>query len=167
SAVKATTCSTTRSSARSMRTRGLTLRSERRRIRCSASLPRRGCRGECNWRCELLSNVGQVGNLRPIVNRPRAGPWEQLWGRRHTGLHRIHLNVTSNPLELRLIANQPIIAFILPERLPRQPHHPVTLPRSESLERLHQLGNRHARSDQKMHVVGHDAITVEIVMAKM
>src|SRR5262249_52939676 len=52
-----TTCSTTPSSARSIRTPGSTTGPERRRIRCSASSPHRACRGVCSLPYGLLSET--------------------------------------------------------------------------------------------------------------
>ena len=112
----------------------------------------------------LLRHVGQVGNLRPIVNRPGAGPRKFLWRFDEPCLNRIHLDVARNPLKLRSVANQPIIAFDLPKRLTGKAKHPVRLPRCESLERVSQLGDLHTRSDQQVHMVRHNDIRVDLVV---
>src|SRR6266403_5100367 len=65
------------------------------------------------------ANVGQDGILRPIVNRAAAGPRKLLGCRRQSRLDRIHLDVIRDPPKLRLVANQPIVALVLPERLSR------------------------------------------------
>lgn len=70
----------------------------------------------------------------------------------------------SNPRKLRLVPNQAIMAFILPKRLPGETEDSIALPGSESLERLHQLGNLYQRSYQEMNVVRHHDIGVELVM---
>ena len=79
-------------------------------------------------------------------------------------MYRIHLDVTSNSLKLGRIANQSIIAFVLPERLPGEAWFPIALPGSKTLERLHQPGNLHPRSDQEMDMVPQDDILVEIIV---
>jgi hypothetical protein len=111
--------------------------------------------------------VGQVVNLRPIVNRPGARPLKLLGHCRQASIHRIHLDVTSNAPNLRLIANQSIVALVLPEWLPSGAQDLVALPRCESLERLRQLGHLHEWSDQEVNVVAHDDITVEMVVFQM
>src|ERR1017187_7816864 len=105
-----------------------------------------------------------MASCRPIVNRPSAGPRKILRLARYSCFHRIHLDITGNPLELRLVADEPIIALVLPERLPRVAEHSVTLPRGKPLERLHQPRNLHARSDQQMNVARHDDICVDLVV---
>jgi hypothetical protein len=112
----------------------------------------------------LLRHVGQVGNLRPIVNRPCAGPQKFLWRFDEPCLNGIHLDVTHNSLKLRMIADQSIIAFDLLKRPAGESEHPVSLPRCKPLERVRQLGDLHTRSDQHVHVVGHDDTRVEFVV---
>ena len=111
--------------------------------------------------------MGQIVNLRPIVNRPGAGPWKLFWRGRQLAPHRIHLDVIGNPLKLRLVADHPIKALVLPERLPGEAQNSVALPGSESLERLHHLGNLHQRSHQEMNVVRHHDIGVKLVVSQV
>jgi hypothetical protein len=67
----------------------------------------------------------RIVNLRPIVNRPAAGPGKLFGRSRQPGLHGIDLDVVRDPLKFRFIADQPIIALALPERLPGEPEKPV------------------------------------------
>jgi hypothetical protein len=106
--------------------------------------------------------VGQVGNLRPIGNRPRAGPRKLLRHRHQPRIHRVHFDVADNSPKLSLVPNEPIIAFILPEGLTSETEHLVTLPRRESLKRLHHFGNIDARSHKQMNMIRHYDKRVEI-----
>src|SRR5258708_5752701 len=69
-----------------------------------------------------------------------------------------------NPFKLGPVANESIIALFLPKRLSGEAQHFVALSGGESLERLHQLGNLYAWSDQEVNVVSHDDITVKIIV---
>ena len=111
-----------------------------------------------------MANVGQVGNLRPIVNRPATGPQKLLGRPNQPRVDRLHLNIPSNPPKLRSIANQSIITLVLPKRTPRQTQGAIPLSRRKSLKRLHNLGHRHPRSDQQVYVVRHDDVSVQIVV---
>jgi len=71
--------------------------------------------------------VGQGGNLRPIGNRPGAAPPKCLRAPHQSSSNGIHFDISADPLELRQIPNQPIIAFILPER-PGTTEHSIRLP---------------------------------------
>jgi hypothetical protein len=51
-----------------------------------------------------LSVVGQIDNLRPIVYRPRTGPWKLLRRRSEAGSDRIHLDVERDAVKLGYIA---------------------------------------------------------------
>src|ERR1019366_4160667 len=108
-------------------------------------------------------NVGQVVNLRPIVNRPGAGPWKLFRCSRQHGRYRVPLDVMNHALKLRIVANQPIIALILPEWLASESQHSVALPGSESFERLHHLGNCLQWSHQEMNVVRHNDKRMELI----
>ena len=60
-----------------------------------------------------LNKVGQVGNLRPIGNRP--GPRKLLRLGYEARMHGVHFNVSDNSVKLGITSNQSIIAFILPK----------------------------------------------------
>src|SRR5258708_14099023 len=111
-------------------------------------------------------NVGQVCNLRPIFNRPGAGPEKFPWRFDQPGIHRIHLDVCRDPLKLRPISNQPIIAFNLPKRLPSKAKYPVRLPRCVALDRMSHLGDLHLWGYQEVHVVRHDYERMKVVVAQ-
>jgi hypothetical protein len=111
-------------------------------------------------------NVGQVCNLRPIFNRPGAGPEKLLWSFDQPGVYRIHLDVSRDPLKLRSISNQPIVALNLPERLPGKAQDPVRLSGCETFERVSQLGDLHTRSKQEMYVIRHDDKRVELIITQ-
>jgi hypothetical protein len=115
----------------------------------------------------LNNNVGQVVNLRPIVNRPTAAPAKLFRRSRQPRRHRIHRNVISDSLKLRLVANQPIVALILPERMPGQSKHLIAFASCESLKRLHHLGNLNQGSHQEMNVIRHHNVGVELVMPQL
>src|SRR5579872_1330307 len=115
------------------------------------------------------SKVGQVGNLRPIGNRPAcvrrlstqpkptsAGPAKLLRSGNQPSLHRIHLDVPRNPPKLRFIPHQMIVTRILPKRLSGKPQNPISLPGCKPLERVHQLRNLHLWSNQSVNMVSHD-----------
>src|SRR5450759_2617346 len=108
-------------------------------------------------------NVGQVVNLRPIVNRPGAGPSKLSRRWRQPRRYRVPLDVMNNPLKLRIVANQPIIALVLPEWLASESQHSVALPGSESFERLHHLGNCLQWSHQEMNMVRHNDKRMELI----
>ncbi len=110
--------------------------------------------------------VGQVANLRPIVNRPGAGPGKLLRSRHNPRIHRIHYDIPSDPPKLRLIPNHAIIALFLPERSSGQSQNPISLSRRESLERLHQPGNLYVGSDQHVHMVRHDDVAVQMEVSE-
>ena len=112
-----------------------------------------------------LAHVGQVANLRPIVNRPTAGPAKLFRRSGQTGCHRVHFKVTSDSFKFGLIPNQSIVAFILPERTPGLSEYTISFPSRKSLERLSHFGNRDARRDEEVNVVGHHDIVVQLVDA--
>jgi hypothetical protein len=99
--------------------------------------------------------VGQVGNLPPIENRRRARPRKFLRRCSQANLNGIHLNVSNNVPKFGFVTNQSIIALVLPEMTSRKAEDSITLPSSESLERLHDIRNLPQRSDQKMDMVCH------------
>src|SRR5580692_10669066 len=68
-----------------------------------------------------------------IFNRPCAGPLEYFWCCYQAGPHWIHLDVRGYAIEFLRIANQTIVAFVLPERAPGSSEHTVGFPRGESL----------------------------------
>ena len=115
----------------------------------------------------LPTDVGQVVNLRPIVNRPTARPAKLFRRSRQPCRHRIHLNVLTNPLKLGLVTNQPIIALILPEQPPGQSKHLIALTSRESLERLHHLANLNQGRHQEMNVIRHHDVGVELIMPQL
>jgi hypothetical protein len=116
---------------------------------------------------KLPTDVGQVGNLRPIVNRPTAGPAKLFWRSRQPRCHWIHLNVITNSLKFRLVTNQPVIALILPERPPGQSKHLIALASRESLERLHHSANFHQGRHQEMNVIRHYDVGVELILPQV
>jgi hypothetical protein len=112
-------------------------------------------------------NVGQVGNLRPIVNRPATGPRKLLGRFNQPRVDRIHLNVPSNAPKFRPIATQSIVTLVLPERPPSQTQDAIPLSRRESLERLHHFEYLHMGSDQQVHMIRHDGVRVKLVVLQM
>jgi hypothetical protein len=60
--------------------------------------------------------VGQIVNLRPIVNRPCAGPLERFRRHGQAGVYRIHLDIVRDSFELLFITDPAIVTFVLPER---------------------------------------------------
>ena len=92
-------------------------------------------------------DVGQISNLRPIFNRPAAGPRKVLGIRDQAGLNRVELDISDNPLKLVTVTYHPIIRLDSPKRLTGQIEHPIRLARSEPLESLRQFGNRNMWSN--------------------
>ena len=109
-------------------------------------------------------HVGQVGNLRPNGNRPAARPEKFLRRRNQSGPHRIHLDITHNPTELRRVANQVVVALILPERLAGASENPIAFTSRKSLKRLHDFRYFDQRRDQQMNMVGHHHPGMQFVM---
>jgi len=98
---------------------------------------------------------------------PVTGPRELLRSCGDPGLHRIHLDVTSNPLKLRVIADQPIVTLVLPKRSPGKAEHTVGFPCGESLQRLHELRNLHSWSNENVNVIGHHDEAMQRVVARV
>lgn len=98
---------------------------------------------------------------------PAARPGEFLDRTRQPGPHGIRFDIASDSQKLRLVTNQPIVAFFLPERLSGLAEDLVSLPGGESLERLHHLGNGFDRRHQEMNVVRHDGIRVELIISQV
>ncbi len=111
--------------------------------------------------------VGQVGNLRPIGNRPGAGPRKLFRRSNQSSLNRIRLNIPNNPLKLRSVTNQPIITLALPKSVPSEAKDSVAFSSSKSLERLHRTGNVHEWSHQEMHMVRHHDEGVELEASRI
>jgi len=114
--------------------------------------------------------VGQVGRgtlwVRPIGNRPGAGPRKLFRRCDQTRIYRVHFDVAGNLCELCLISYQTVIAFVLPEGFSGVTKHLVALSRRKPFERLHHFGNRNMRSDEQMNVVRHHDKGVEIVLSR-
>src|ERR1019366_4251185 len=110
------------------------------RLRCGAGCqPAADCQSAWRWTMETL----------PVF--PPARPL------------RVPLDVMNNPLKLRIIADQSVIALVLPEWLASESQHSVAFPGSESLERLHHLGNCLQWSHQEMNVVRHNDKRMELI----
>ena len=108
--------------------------------------------------------VGQVANLRPIANRPAAGPGKFLGCGCQSSLNRVVLNITYNPAKLRVIAHQPVIALTLPER-PLETQDSVAFEARESFEGLRHFGDFPQRGNEEMHVIRHYDVGVELVVS--
>ncbi len=108
--------------------------------------------------------VGQVANLRPIANRPAAGPGKFLGCGCQSSLNRVVLNITYNPAKLRVIAHQPVIALTLPER-PLKTQDSVAFQARESFEGLRHFRDFPQRRNEEMHVIRHDDVGVELVVS--
>ena len=63
-------------------------------------------------------------------------------------MNRIHLDIAGDSLKFGLVTNQPVVAFLLPERLINKIQDAVPFPGCESFERLHHFGNLNQWSDQ-------------------
>ena len=99
--------------------------------------------------------VGQVFNLRRVFNPPCTGPRKLLRRSTDPGADRVHLNIIRNPLELPRVTHPPVVGLVLPEGLSADVQHLISPSRRKSLERLHQLRDRHARGNEQMDVIGH------------
>ncbi len=108
-------------------------------------------------------NVGRVANLRPIANRPAAGPGKLLGRRNQPSFSRVVLNIIEDLSKLHIIPNQPIIALTLPER-PGEAQHPVACQTRESLKRLRHPRDLDKRGNQQMNMIRHDDIALEPVL---
>jgi hypothetical protein len=111
-----------------------------------------------------MSLVRQVCNLRPIFNRPGAGPLKSLRRFHQPRLHGVHFDIRRDSLQLGSVPYQSVVTFNLPKRLACPAHDPVRFSRCEPLERLGQPGNLYPWSDQEMNVVGHDDVRMELVV---
>jgi len=110
--------------------------------------------------------VGQVGNLRPIGNRPCTGPPKLLRVAHQSSSNRIHFDIGSNPLKLRPIPNQAIIALTLPESLTGSTQQFISLSRSKSLQRMHKYRDLNMRRNQHMNMVSHDHPGVQHIVPR-
>ena len=112
----------------------------------------------------MIPMWGRLSNLRRIVNPPCAGPGKIRGCRSQSGIDGVRLNEVRNVCKLRIVANQPIVAFVLPKRLAGTPRDSVALQSSESFERLHNFGDFNTRRHQKVNVVRHDHECMELIM---
>jgi hypothetical protein len=106
--------------------------------------------------------VGQVGNLPPIENRRRARPKKLLSSHDQSSLHRIRLNISNNPPKLGFVANQSIIALVLPELMSREAQDSIAFPSRRSLKRMHNPRNFQQRCHQEMHMIRHHDKRVQL-----
>jgi len=95
---------------------------------CSGLLTRSGVCKQSRW------SYGPVAGYqsRPMA-MPCAGPLEIFWLGDQARAHRIHLDIACNAVELLIVSNQAILAFVLPERFPRLSEHMIGFPSSKSL----------------------------------
>ena len=107
--------------------------------------------------------VGQVGNLRPIVNRPGAGPEEIFRARHETRTDRVHFYVSPDTPKLLGVPHHPVIALILPERLSSKFQNSVRLTSRESLQRLHYFREVDSGCDEHMDMVRHDNPRMQLI----
>jgi hypothetical protein len=111
--------------------------------------------------------VGQVGNLRPIGNRPSARPRKHLRRLHQTRSYRIHFDVPHNPSKLGVIPHQPVKTLVLPKRLPRKTQNAIPLPPRKSLQRAHNLRHRNPWRNQHMNVIRHHNPSVKLVLSSL
>jgi len=111
-------------------------------------------------------HVGQVSNLRPIFNRPRTGPAKFFGCLDDTGPNGIHLDIRRDALKLSSISNQTIVTLDLPERLSRAIENPIRFLRREPLQRLRQLRNLDMRRGQKMNMVRHHHVRMNLTLSQ-
>jgi hypothetical protein len=81
-------------------------------------------------------------------------------------LHRILLDVPSNPIPLLLITNPMIVRLPLPERLASAAQQSIGLTRGRSLERFQEMGRQGQGSQEYVNVVCHDYEGPKLVMAE-
>ena len=110
--------------------------------------------------------VGQVSNLRDAFQAAlRARPRKRFGCRHESSLDRIPFDVPHNIPKLSITPNEPVITLVLPERLPHDTQQLIPFPPGVPLQRPRDRRHAHQRRDQKMDVVRHDGICVELVLA--
>jgi hypothetical protein len=95
--------------------------------------------------------------------RRRAGEGKFLGQRSEPCLDRIPFYVVFHPLAFFVVADQVIVAFILPEGAGTQTKHPDGFVSSKAFERPEPFSRRHAWRDQQMNVVRHHNKRVQLV----
>ncbi len=91
-------------------------------------------------------------------------PGKRLCGLHQPRLHGIHLDIPCDPLKLLVIANQPIVALILPEGLSGVTKYPIPFPSSKPLQRLRDLRNFDVRGDQQVNMIRHHNVRVQRIV---
>lgn len=114
----------------------------------------------------LRDAVGQVAYLRPIANRPGAGPGKLLGRRHQPSLNRVILNVIYNLGKLPIVPNQAIIALTLP-KWPFKTQNSIRFKSRKSLQGLRNLRDLYPRSNQKVNMIRHHDVGVELILASM
>ncbi len=109
------------------------------------------------------SRWGQAFSLPSGFCPARARPREILWQPNQPRSNRIIFNITPHSPKLVFIADQMIVAFVLPKGLVAAAENPVCFVTGVPLERTQQAGGFHVRCDQQMDVIGHDYVSVQII----
>jgi hypothetical protein len=112
------------------------------------------------------SQWGQAFSLPPGFCPARARPREILWQRNQPRRNRIVFDVTLDSLKLFFIANQVIVAFVLPKGSVVPAQNPIRFVTGVAFERTKLRGCVHMRRDEQMHVIRHDYEGVQIIAAE-
>jgi hypothetical protein len=92
-----------------------------------------------------------------------AGKKKILGQRREPCLYRVPFDVAPNPLDSCIIADQVVVAFVLPERCSVQAKHPDGSVPGKAFKRSEPLSRRYTRSHEQMNMIWHDYERVKFV----
>jgi hypothetical protein len=93
--------------------------------------------------------------------RPSARPAKLLRPGNQTSLHRIVLDVATDPIELRVVSRYPIEILLLPKFLSALSQEPVGQKRRGAFDSPDQFGDRDSWGAQEMDVIRHDNVGVQ------
>ena len=72
------------------------------------------------------------------------------------------VDIASDPFELFRRTNHVIVGFMLPERFALNAQDFVRLPSTPTFDVLHQFCRAYFRCEQRVHMVGHDYISMSL-----
>jgi len=98
--------------------------------------------------------------------RRGAGPNPRLRRLHQSGLNGVPLDISSNPQELRVAADDMIVTLLLPKRSPDQTKNPTSFMARKSFQGSKPFACRNTGRNQHVNVIGHNHETVETISVK-
>ncbi len=105
------------------------------------------------------------GGLSGSRKRKPTGPTKPVGLGDQSSPHRIQLNVSLDSIKLFTGSHDPVVGFILPERLPMPTKQPVGLMCREPLQWSQPFAIGHVGCQKQVDMVGHDNVGVKIIPA--